>query len=466
MSANSLKSDRDGEVRQVAPRHYLEAALANVADAVITIDVADCITFMNASAEALIGVASAEVIGRPLAVVMSIVDVASGYAIGEAVEACVRKEGTRDQRRAVLLGAAERPIIIDYHVSVLRDAGDRLGGAVVVFRDIMLQRTAELALKTTEETLLANAEALFEEKERAQVTLNSIGDAVISIDFRGWVTFLNVIAEKMTGWTQAEACGQLLDKIYFLVDSTTREHVSCPTMQSIIEDRTVRVEGSCVLIRRDGEEIAVEISASPIHDKRGGVVGAVMVAHDVTVARDQAEKLTRLALHDTLTGLPNRTLLADRLDQALERTQRNGSMVSMLFIDLDRFKPVNDSLGHSVGDQLLQMVALRLRACVRSSDTVSRFGGDEFIIMLADTTHAEDAAICATKVTAALNAPFEIAGHRLQIGASIGIATSPTDAADSATLMRNADIAMYQAKAAGRNRYQFFRREMVSGAVV
>jgi diguanylate cyclase (GGDEF)-like protein/PAS domain S-box-containing protein len=436
---------------------YLEAALAMVTDAVVTTDTAGCVTYMNASAESLTGKSRAQSAGQPLASVLAIVDATTGSTIEAAVAAARQTDAqTIGTRSAVLLGAAERPIIVEYSVSAMRDAHGFVCGTVTVFRDVMLRRKAELALQASEETLLANAEALFQEKERAQVTLHAIGDGVISTDFRGRVNFLNNIAEKITGWTQGEATGQSLDQTFFLVDSTTREHVSCPAMQAIIESRTVRVDADCVLIRRDGQESAVEVSASPIHDKDKGVIGAVVVAHDVTEARDLSAKLARLALHDMLTGLPNRTLLADRLLKALERAQRNGNDVSLLFVDLDRFKPVNDSLGHAVGDQLLKEAATRLLCCVRSSDTVSRYGGDEFIIMLSDIARAEDAAVCAEKIVAAMNAPFAIGEHRLQISASVGIANSSRGITDSATLMRNADVAMYHAKLAGRHGFRFF----------
>lgn len=441
-----------------APTLHLEAALRQVTDAVITTDVAGGVTFMNATAEMLTGTRRTAAAGKLLASVLSIVDSATGAAIDAAVGAAKKAEIPEAAvRNAVLLGAAGRPIIIEYGVSVIRDERGVLCGTVTVFRDVTPRRDAELALQTTEETLLANAEALFEEKERARVTLHSIGDGVISTDFRGRVSFLNNVAERITGWTQTEASGRPLDKTFLLVDATTRECVNPPAMEAIIENRTVRVESDCVLIRRDGQESAVEVSASPIHDKHDGVVGAVVVAHDVTEARDLSAKLARLALHDDLTGLPNRVLLADRLEKALDRAQRNGSAVSLLFVDLDRFKPVNDSLGHDVGDRLLQQVAGRLLACVRSADTVSRYGGDEFIVMLADIAHPEDAAVCADKILSSLGAPFLIGEHRLHISASIGIAGSPQGAVDSTTLMKHADAAMYEVKSDGRKGFRFFR---------
>jgi len=212
----------------------------------------------------------------------------------------------------------------------------------------------------------------------------------------------------------------------------------------------------CVLIRRDGEEIAVEVSAAPIHDRNGGVVGAVMVAHDVTAARELSMKLARLALHDSLTDLPNRALFSDRLSQATTNARANGGYAALLYVDLDRFKHVNDSLGHAIGDKLLQTVARRLLGCVRSTDTVSRQGGDEFVVLLPDIVHINDAVTCAEKVLGALEAPYQIGEHELRLSASIGVAIFPDDAREAEALLRCADFAMYQAKYHGRNNYKFF----------
>ena len=436
--------------KQELQRSYLEAALTQVADAVVTADSGSLLTYMNPAAEALTGWLLADAHGKALNQVLSIFHEESDMTLDNAVDAVKRDdEAGRTARHAVLVGKTRRPAVIEYNVSGIRDAEKNFNGTVTVFRDITRRQVDELALQTSEETLLAKSMALFEEKERAQVTLNSIGDAVISIDFRGRVSFLNAMAEKMTGWSQSEAAGRLPDEIFVVVDATTREQVPSPTMQAIIEDRTVRLEAPCILIRRDGSELAVEDSAAPIHDQNGGVVGAVMVAHDVTAARDLSEKLAHLALHDTLTQLPNRTLFCDRLDQALARAQRNVSAAAVVFVDLDRFKPVNDTLGHDIGDQLLQAVARRLLGCVRGSDTVSRYGGDEFLILLNEVAHPEDAARCAEKIKTAFTEAFDVAGHSLHISASIGIARFPDDATDAPTLLKLADEAMYQAKHSG-----------------
>jgi diguanylate cyclase (GGDEF)-like protein/PAS domain S-box-containing protein len=306
----------------------------------------------------------------------------------------------------------------------------------------------------------ANAEALFEEKERAQVTLNSIGDAVISTDVWGQVTYLNVVAEGLTGWSCDDAAGHSFEEVFHIIDATTRETAQNPMALAIGENRTVGLTPNCILIRRDGAEAGIEDSAAPIHDRRGQVTGAVMVFHDVSTARALSLRMAFLAQHDSLTELPNRILLNDRLNQAMALAHRRRQKLAVLFLDVDRFKHINDSLGHAIGDRLLQTVAQRVLACVRSSDTVSRQGGDEFVVLLAEVAHAHDAAVSANKILLALGTPYRIDQHELHLTASIGIVTYPDDGPDAETLMKNADFAMYHAKDAGRNNYQFFKQDM------
>jgi diguanylate cyclase (GGDEF)-like protein/PAS domain S-box-containing protein len=306
----------------------------------------------------------------------------------------------------------------------------------------------------------ANAEALYEEKERAQVTLNSIGDGVMSIDIWGHVTYLNTVAETLTGWTREEAAGRPLAEVFSVIDSTSRKPVQNPMLLAIRQNKTVGLTPNCVLVRRDGFEAAIEDSAAPIHDRRGHVTGAVMVFHDVSAARALSARMSYLAQHDSLTDLPNRILLKDRLTQSMSLAQRHRQKLAVLYLDVDRFKHINDSLGHAIGDRVLQSVAQRLLVCVRSSDTVSRHGGDEFVILLADAVHAQDAIVSVDKILLALAAPHLIEKHDLSITASIGIAVYPDDGTDAETLMKHADFAMLHAKDSGRNNYQFFKPEM------
>jgi diguanylate cyclase (GGDEF)-like protein/PAS domain S-box-containing protein len=311
----------------------------------------------------------------------------------------------------------------------------------------------------------ANAEALFEEKERAEVMLNSIGDAVLSSDVSGKVTYLNVVAERMTGWSREEAAGQRLEDVFRIVDADTRASAANPMTLAILENRTVCLTPNCILIRRDGVEAAIEDSAAPIHDRRGRVTGAVMVFHDVSTTRALSLRMSYLAQHDSLTNLPNRTVLNDRLAQAIALAHRHAQQLAVLFLDVDRFKQINDSLGHEIGDRLLRESAQRLHTCVRNTDTVSRHGGDEFVVLLSEVAHAADAAVCAEKLLLALSAPYYIDGRTLHLTASIGIAAYPDDGTDAQTLMKHADFAMYHAKDVGRNNYQFFDPAMTARAI-
>jgi diguanylate cyclase (GGDEF)-like protein/PAS domain S-box-containing protein len=306
---------------------------------------------------------------------------------------------------------------------------------------------------------------LFVEKDRAQVTLNSIGDAVLSTDIAGNVTYLNVVAEQMTGWSRKEAAGRRLGEVFQIIDGTTHKPTVNPLGKAIEQNKTVGLAANSILIRRDGYECAIEDSAAPIHDLDGHVTGAVIVFHDVNMARAMMLEMSHLAQHDILTDLPNRFLLKDRVGQAISLARRNHGKVAVLFLDVDGFKRVNDSLGHAVGDQLLQSVATRLSMCVRKSDTVSRQGGDEFVILLSEIKHPGDAAISAAKIIAELKKLHGIAQHTLYVTASIGISTYPEDGEDSETLIKNADTAMYHAKDEGRDHYQFYEKEMNLRAV-
>jgi diguanylate cyclase (GGDEF)-like protein/PAS domain S-box-containing protein len=307
--------------------------------------------------------------------------------------------------------------------------------------------------------------ALFEEKERAQVTLNSIGDAVICTDIVGNITFLNRVAEKMTGWAWQEAKRRPMGEVFRILDALSREAIANPMDMAVAQDRTMNLPSNCILIRRDGTETPIEDSVSPIHDREGRATGAVIVFRDVSAARAMAQQMTHSAQHDFLTGLPNRMLLNDRLSQAITLAPRHTKKVAVLFLDLDGFKHINDSLGHATGDKLLQSVAKRLTDCVRGSDTVSRQGGDEFVVLLSEVERSEDAAITARRMLQAVAEAHSVDQHDLHVTTSIGVSVYPDDGLDAETLVKNADTAMYQAKEHGRQSYQFFKPTMNVRAV-
>lgn len=363
------------------------------------------------------------------------------------------------------IGALDRLLAAAPHVPVLvlADAGDenlarqavQRGAQDYLLRNHVDSYSLPRALRYVIDRRAAE-EALFVERERAQVTLDSIGDAVLTIDTAGNVTYLNAVAESMTGWSREEARGRPVGEVLRVVDGATREPSARNPMKLAIEqNRPVGLAANSVLVRRDGLECAIEDSAAPIHGRDGSVIGAVMVFHDMSESRAVVARMSHLAQHDFLTDLPNPVLFNDRVTQAIALARRHEKQLALAFMDLDHFKRINDSLGHAAGDKLLQSVARRLKACVRSSDAVSRRGGDEFVLLLTEITNAEDAARIADKIIAAVAAAHRVAGQDLQVTTSIGISIYPSDGTDAEALLKSADEAMYQAKRDGRNRCVF-----------
>jgi len=306
-------------------------------------------------------------------------------------------------------------------------------------------------------------EAVRVENELATTTLNLIGEGILRTDADGNVTYLNRFAEKVTGWSRAEARGRPFADVLRLIDNISGASLDDALAIALQADKTASGMTSsinCTLVRRDGEEFGIESRVAIIHDPDGNAVGAVVAFRDVSAARVASLEMSRVAQHDVLTNLPNRALFNDRLSQAISLAERQSKQLAVLFVDLDQFKRINDSLGHSVGDRLLRSVARRLVACVRRTDTVSRLGGDEFLILLSQIEHSEDAAITARKILRAVAAPHVIDSKSLDVNVSIGGSTYPADAQNAETLVSYADVAMYEAKQQGRNSYQFFRTDM------
>ena len=298
--------------------------------------------------------------------------------------------------------------------------------------------------------------ALYAEKERAEITLASIGDAVITTDARGCVTFLNHVASKLTGWDASKAIGRSTAEVFHIVNESTREQVLSPVDEVLKKGKTVTLANHTVLIARDGKEYNIEDSAAPIYLHDGSLLGCVLVFHDVTDKHELLKNVRWQAGHDVLTGLPNRVLLADRFERALATTRRQKNLLGVCLMDLDQFKPVNDLYGHNIGDQLLIEVTKRMNLAVRNEDTVARLGGDEFVMLLGNLADIPQLELVLHRILDAVSAPYSIGSHAINISASIGVAIYPMDDADADTLLRHADQAMYLAKQAGRNRFHWF----------
>jgi diguanylate cyclase (GGDEF)-like protein/PAS domain S-box-containing protein len=315
------------------------------------------------------------------------------------------------------------------------------------------------ALRNTGE-FAAEVGKLSLERERALVTLNSIGDAVVSTDISGKVTYVNAAAEALTGWNREAAIGRSSADVFHIIDGITRKLAPDPLEAATYQNRSVGLGTNCILIRRDGHETAIEDSTAPIYDRTGRVVGAVIVFRDVTAARAMVAEISHAAQHDIVTDLPNRTLLKERISHSIALARRQHASIAVMFLDLDDFKRVNDTFGHAAGDTVLQMVSAQLSANVRASDTVSRQGGDEFIILLAQVAHSHDAATNAKKLLRALHSIRLAGAPDLRVNASIGISVFPEDGDDVETLIQSADTAMYSVKEGGGGTFQFFEKKM------
>ncbi len=317
----------------------------------------------------------------------------------------------------------------------------------------MCKRSDYLFLRGKESRRLAGSVSF---EDMAQITLDAIGDAVLVIDPQGKVIYLNRVAEKLTGWCSEDALGRAVGEVFFILNRVSRQRAVNPAQKAIREQRTVELALGSVLVRRDGTDLAIEDSAAPIINHVGEIEGAVIVFHDARQSGAEMQKMSHLAQHDTLTGLPNRLLLMERLTHAIGMAKRHHKKIALLFVDLDYFKEINDSYGHTVGDHLLKEAAKKIASCVRFTDTVSRYGGDEFVILLTEIEAREDAAHIAKKLLDKFSGSHIVDGYELKLTLSIGISVYPENGNDAETLMKNSDTAMYTIKEGGRNSYQFF----------
>jgi diguanylate cyclase (GGDEF)-like protein/PAS domain S-box-containing protein len=345
----------------------------------------------------------------------------------------------------------------------------RDGQQVVALASIRMMRDAagnELAHEGTIADITARKraeQAVFEQKERAQVTLASIGDAVITTDRDGRIDYLNAMAEQLSGWPKEEAQGQNILAVLRLRDETTRSEIENPLLRCLREDKAVHFGDHSVLVNRLGQEIAIQDSAAPIRDRDGRTVGAVVVFRDVTKERRLRRALSFQASHDALTGLINRREFDNRLQAAVQDAREGHGKHALLYVDLDQFKVVNDTCGHPAGDRLLRDVTALLQQQVRSADLIARLGGDEFGILV-QHCELEQATRIAEAIRAAVrNYRFTWDAHVLSIGASIGVVEITAQCESVATLLSAADIACYAAKDSGRNRVHVYDTGAISG---
>jgi len=428
--------------QQVAAANAQRKAVLDAATrvSIIATDPHGVITVFNSGAERMLGYAASDVIGirnvTELHLDTELVQHARrlAFELGERLhgfDVLVRRaarEGLEEREWTYIRNDGE-PIIVLLSVTALRDEHGNLAGYLHVGTDVTERKHADETLRQQTAAMTAS--------------MDGIGILDGRLDF----TYVNDALAKLFGYpAPKEIVGRSICDLY-----EPPEQVRFITTVVPLVQQRGRWRGEATGLRSDGSLFPQEISLTAIE---GG--GMVAVVRDITERTYAEEQIKHLAYHDALTTLPNRLLFKDRVSVAISHAQRHEARVAVLFLDLDRFKVINDSLGHNIGDQLLQAVAARVQSCVRDSDTVARLGGDEFTLLLPELTHAEDAALVAQKILEAVRYPFHIEGREFYITTSIGISIFPEDGIDAETLIKSADTAMYQAKEQGRDNYQLF----------
>jgi diguanylate cyclase (GGDEF)-like protein/PAS domain S-box-containing protein len=439
-------------------------ALAESTVAVILVYREDEVLYVNPAIEALTGYTAEEVVGRPA---WHMVHPDFQPLIRERIAARLRGEAVpaRYEFKIVTKDGGER--WIDATSSRLPgDTDESSGMALATAVDITERKKAEQTLIETnarleqarqtardgEERLRTMVEALAQEKELAQITLASIGDGVIRTDAAGIVDYLNPVAERLTGWPSAEACGLPVEKIFIVMDETSGKPLTNPVERCLQEEEVIELPGYLLLTRRDGRDFAIRDSAAPIRDRLGRIAGCVLVFKDVTQIRGMEREMMYLARHDPLTGLINRREFEKRLQHCLATARDDGRLHALFYLDLDEFKVVNDTCGHLAGDEMLKQVTALLKTRLRKTDTLARLGGDEFGVILEDTELGDARRVGDSLRTEVRSFRFAWQERIFEIGVSIGLVPITGEHLDMAQVLSAADAACYVAKESGRNR--------------
>ncbi len=415
--------------------------LANNANDGIVVHIQGRIVFANPCLGEIVGYEAAELLDRHIGEFFRPDEYAK---INRRYQSRLHGEAVSNQYETILLkkDATEVPVEI---TAALTDWQGQ-PAIIVVVRDIASRKRAE--------------DELFREKERVQVTLESIGDGVITTDVAGRIDYLNPVAEELTGWSNAQANGQPLTSVFQVKGENTHKPLPDPVQQCLREQRSIHFPDSALLAHRGGyREFSIEITASPIRNHAAEVMGAVLVLHDVTTLRNMARQMAWQARHDPLTGLINRGEFEVRLEQAIDSARSGHTQHALCYLDLDQFKIVNDTCGHIAGDDLLKQLTAHLQMRVRETDTLARLGGDEFGILLehCPIDQASETAEMLREVVKKFRFAWE--DKVFEIGASIGVVPITTDSGSIVDVLSAADSACYVAKDHGRNRIHVYQPE-------
>ncbi len=465
-----LRAQASAEVRALAMAQDMTRALRDAeaghravvessAEGILTIDPTGIVQSFNRAAEHMFGFAAPDVVGRNVSMLMP-----ERYrARHDSLVANFDRTKSRDilglRREVIGLRRDGHEFPMSLAINVIDSTGPRRLVGVI----------SDLSERKRIEGELAEAHSL------RQSIFDGAAFGIVATDVGGIVRAMNPAAERLLWYRREDLVGKC--SLTVLHDPEELAQRACELSQelevpitadfaalSAKAGRGLTDESEWTYVRKDGSHVPVQVAVTALRDAGGSISGYLGIAYDVTERKRQEEYIRHIALHDALTQLPNRALLQDRISVAIAQAHHDRAMVGVLMVDLDHFKRINDSLGHHVGDQVLLKVAERLKTCVRSGDSVARMGGDEFVVLIAGSRDVDGIRRVAEGIVAAFKAALHIGPHEFLVSASIGIACYPHDGGDVATLLKNADTAMYHAKAAGRARYQMFSEEMLRKA--
>jgi diguanylate cyclase (GGDEF)-like protein/PAS domain S-box-containing protein len=427
--------------------HWFRSLAESTATAILVYRESELL-YVNPAVEALTGYSAEDLLGLPA---WHMVHPDFQPLVRDRILARLRGESVPSHYEIKILTKDGRERWIDATSTLL--ALDDLGmAAMATAVDITERKLAEDTLRETNARLAQAVEALAQEKELAQITLASIGDGVIRTDAAGVIDYLNPVAERLTGWISAEACGKPVEQVFIVMDETTGKPLVNPVERCLKEEGVVELAGYSLLTRRDGRDFAIRDSAAPIRDRLGRIAGCVLVFKDVTQIRGMEREMMYLARHDPLTGLINRREFEKRLQHCLATAHEDGRLHALFYLDLDEFKVVNDTCGHLAGDEMLKLVTGLLKARLRKTDTLARLGGDEFGVLLEDTGLEDARRIGDSLRTEVRSFRFAWQERIFEIGVSIGLVPIIGESLDMAQVLSAADAACYVAKESGRNR--------------
>ncbi|MGB1800130.1 MAG: diguanylate cyclase domain-containing protein [Gammaproteobacteria bacterium] len=355
-------------------------------------------------------------------------------------------------------------VIASYYSKILMEAfglAREVNGQIKTLYDIIDKtKTLNVKLKKDIYEYIKKNNSVSKEKQQAEITLQSIGEGVISTDQNGRIKYINPIAEIYTGWEAKDVKGMYLSTILTLVDESTHIALPNPVTECLEKNIPINSKDGCILVRRDGLEYAIEYSTTPINENNIAA-GTVMIFRDVTEKRNMQKTLDWQAKHDPLTGLINRREFEERLNKLISNPRESGREHALCFIDLDRFKLINDSCGHLAGDQLLIKISDRLRKIARDTDTIARLGGDEFAVLLYSCNTGKAKLIAEIFQEEAFNSKFDWYGKHFSVAASIGIVPLNESTTSLTELQRTADLVCYRAKDAGGNRIEVYEEGQI-----